>query len=142
MHRLAFGNQMVNLEHGADNSAITRCKDIEEWAKDIYRFVCDKWGEENIIGFYVHLDEKIRTFIAPCCPSHSKISFHTKSYLPGITRMIPANGPFSFTMSWLWSTRSGDLVEDRVKPRLVPVIVQRRNIVRNSIRSATIWNLR
>lgn len=57
MHRLAFGNQTVNLEHGADNSSITRCKDIEEWATDIYRFTCDKWGEENIIGFYVHLDE-------------------------------------------------------------------------------------
>lgn len=57
MHQLAFGNQTVNLEHGADNSSITRCKDIEDWAKDIYRFACDKWGEDNIIGFYVHLDE-------------------------------------------------------------------------------------
>ncbi len=58
MHKLAFGNQVVNLEHGADNSRITRCQDIEEWAKDIYRFACDKWGEENIMGFYVHLDER------------------------------------------------------------------------------------
>lgn len=58
MHQLAFGNQTVNLEHGADNSSITRCKDIEDWAKDIYKFACDKWGEENIIGFYVHLDER------------------------------------------------------------------------------------
>ncbi len=58
MHRLAFGSQAVNLEHGADNSHITRCKDIEDWAKDIYRFACEKWGEDNIIGFYVHLDER------------------------------------------------------------------------------------
>ena len=58
MHELAFGSQTVNLEHGADNSHITRCKDIEDWAKDIYRFACDKWGEDNIVGFYVHLDEK------------------------------------------------------------------------------------
>ena len=58
MHKLAFGDQVVNLEHGSDNSHITRCQDIEEWAKDIYRFACDKWGEENIIGFYVHLDER------------------------------------------------------------------------------------
>ena len=58
MHRLAFGNQTVDLEHGADNSSIIRCKDIEEWAMDIYRFACDKWGEDNIVGFYVHLDEK------------------------------------------------------------------------------------
>lgn len=58
MHRLAFGNQTVDLEHGADNSSVTRCKDIENWAKDIYGFACDKWGEDNIVGFYVHLDEK------------------------------------------------------------------------------------
>lgn len=58
MHQLAFGSQTVNLEHGADNSSIIRCKDIEEWAMDIYRFACDKWGEDNIVGFYVHPDEK------------------------------------------------------------------------------------
>ena len=58
MHQLAFGSQTVNLEHGADNSHIIRCKDIEDWAMDIYRFACDKWGEDNIVGFYVHLDEK------------------------------------------------------------------------------------
>lgn len=58
MHQLAFGSQTVNLEHGADNSHVTRCKDIEEWAKDIYAFACSKWGEDNIVGFYVHLDER------------------------------------------------------------------------------------
>ena len=42
MLRLAFGNQTVDLEHGADNSSITRRKDIENWAKYIYRFACDK----------------------------------------------------------------------------------------------------
>ena len=77
MHRLAFGNQTVDLEHGADNSAITRCKDIEEWAKDIYRFACDKWGEDNIVGFYVHLDEKnphIHCTVLPITP-RNKFSF-------------------------------------------------------------------
>jgi len=57
MHELAFGEQKVNLDKGADNSHITRCKDIEEWAQDIYRFAANKWGEDNIVGFYVHLDE-------------------------------------------------------------------------------------
>jgi predicted nucleic acid-binding Zn-ribbon protein len=57
MHELAFGNQQVDLAKGADNSHIIRCKDIEGWAKDIYKFVCEKWGEDNIAGFYVHLDE-------------------------------------------------------------------------------------
>ena len=32
--------------------------EIEEWARDIYRFVADKYGEENIISFIVHCDEK------------------------------------------------------------------------------------
>ena len=57
MTELAFGDQKVNLTHGADNSHLTRCKDIEEWAKDVYRFVADKYGEENIVAFILHLDE-------------------------------------------------------------------------------------
>lgn len=77
MHRLAFGNQTVNLERGANNSSITRCKDIEDWAKDIYRFACEKWGEENIIGFYVHLDERnphIHCTLLPITP-RNKFSY-------------------------------------------------------------------
>lgn len=58
MHELAFGNQTVNLSKGADNSNITRNKDIEDWARDVYSFVAKKFGEDNIISFYVHLDEK------------------------------------------------------------------------------------
>ena len=58
MHEIAFGNQSVNLSKGADNSNITRNKDIEDWARDVYSFVAKKFGEDNIISFYVHLDEK------------------------------------------------------------------------------------
>lgn len=58
MHELAFGNQEVNLSKGADNSNIKRNKDIEDWARDVYKFVAKKFGEDNIISFYVHLDEK------------------------------------------------------------------------------------
>lgn len=57
MTELAFGNQKVDLTHGSDNSHLHRCKDIEDWAKDVYRFVADKYGEENIVAFIVHLDE-------------------------------------------------------------------------------------
>ena len=64
MHELAFGNQIVDLSKGADNSAITRCKNIEEWAKDVYGFMAKRFGEDNIISFYVHLDEKNPTSIA------------------------------------------------------------------------------
>lgn len=57
MHRLAFGEQQVNLEHGADNSTVKRMPEIENWAKDMYRFMSDKFGEKNIAAFVVHLDE-------------------------------------------------------------------------------------
>lgn len=57
MHQLAFGNQQVNLEHGADNSSIIRMPEIENWAKDMYKFMSDKFGEKNIAAFVVHLDE-------------------------------------------------------------------------------------
>lgn len=57
MHQLAFGDQRVDLTKGADNSHISRCRDIEEWAKDMYRFVAQQFGEENIVGFHIHLDE-------------------------------------------------------------------------------------
>lgn len=58
MLELAFGNQNVDLSKGADNSHLSRQKDIEEWAKDQYRLMGRLYGEENIIAFVVHLDEK------------------------------------------------------------------------------------
>ena len=57
MHELAYGTQHVNLEHGSDNSHITRCPEIEQWAQDMYKFMSRKYGEENIAAFVVHLDE-------------------------------------------------------------------------------------
>ncbi|RGR15293.1 MobV family relaxase [Bacteroides ovatus] len=57
MHKIAFGNQKVDITQGADNSHIKRSPDIERWAQDMYRFASDKWGEENIVAFIVHLDE-------------------------------------------------------------------------------------
>ena len=57
MLEIAFGNQKVDLTQGADNSHIKRRPDIERWAQDMYRFASDKWGEENIVAFIIHLDE-------------------------------------------------------------------------------------
>lgn len=57
MQELAFGDQAVNFDKGADNSAVVRKPDIEQWAKDVYTFVSGKYGEENIAAFVVHLDE-------------------------------------------------------------------------------------
>ena len=55
---MAFGTQTVNLDKGADNSHLQRCPEIEQWAKkDVYDWCARRYGEENIIGFQVHLDE-------------------------------------------------------------------------------------
>ena len=60
MQQIAFGHQQVNYERNPKswhNWGVTRTKDIERWALDCYRFVCERYGKENIIGFEVHLDE-------------------------------------------------------------------------------------
>lgn len=78
MHKLAFGDQVVNLEKGADNRHIQRHEDIEKWAKDMYDFVAKEFGEENIVAFIVHLDEKnphIHCTIVPV-NDKNKISYH------------------------------------------------------------------
>lgn len=58
MRELAFGNQKVDFESKGGNEHIRRMPEIEKWAQDIYRFVADKYGEENIFSFIVHCDEK------------------------------------------------------------------------------------
>lgn len=78
MHEIAFGNQTVDLTKGADNSSIVRCKDIEEWAKDVYSFMAKRFGEDNIISFYVHLDEKnphCHCTLVPVDPVKNRISW-------------------------------------------------------------------
>ena len=65
---MAFGSQAVNLDKGADNSYLQRCPEIEQWAKDIYDWCAKRYGQENIIGFQVHLDESsphIHALIVP-----------------------------------------------------------------------------
>ena len=65
---MAFGNQSVNLEKGADNSRLHRCEEIEHWAKDVYEWCAQRYGKENIVGFQVHLDESsphIHALIVP-----------------------------------------------------------------------------
>ena len=58
MRQIAFGKQDVDFEQGADNSRIVRKPEIEQWAKDAYRFISEKYGEQNISAFVVHLDEQ------------------------------------------------------------------------------------
>lgn len=78
MHQLAFGGtDIVDLAKGADNSRVQRSRDIENWARDIYSFVADRYGEDNIIGFYCHLDEvnpHIHCSVIPVTPE-GRLSF-------------------------------------------------------------------
>ena len=65
---MAFGTQTVNLDKDADNSHLQRCPEIEQWAKDVYDWCTKRYGQENIIGFQVHLDESsphIHALIVP-----------------------------------------------------------------------------
>ena len=65
---MAFGDQAVNQDKGADNSHLQRRTEIEQWAKDIYDWCALRYGQENIIGFQVHLDESsphIHALIVP-----------------------------------------------------------------------------
>ena len=58
LNRLAFGEQKLNTsDPNADHSKVVLQKGIYDWALDTYRFACEKWGEENVIGFNVHCDE-------------------------------------------------------------------------------------
>ena len=60
MQKIAFGDQNVSYERNPQewhNWNVTRTAAIEEWALDVYNFVCKRYGKENIIGFEVHLDE-------------------------------------------------------------------------------------
>lgn len=57
MNELAFGTDTPDLKAGADNSRLRRSPAIVQWAKDVWNFVARLFGAENIIGFYVHLDE-------------------------------------------------------------------------------------
>ena len=57
MTKLAFGDQEVSYDLSDDNSHIVRQHGIERFAQAVFDFVCRKWGEENVIGVEVHLDE-------------------------------------------------------------------------------------
>jgi len=60
MQKIAFGDQQVNYERNPKewhNWNIKRMPAIEEWALDVYDFVCERYGKDDVIGFEVHLDE-------------------------------------------------------------------------------------
>ena len=83
MRRLAFGDQELNDNLGADNSHLTRKEDIENWAKDMYQFLAKKYGEDNILAFVVHLDEKNPHAHCTLMPINEKGEFKFKEIFGG-----------------------------------------------------------
>lgn len=69
MNELAFGNQV--LQERGDNAHIKRMPEIEQFALENYNALAKKIGEENIISFIVHCDEKnchVHATITPILP--------------------------------------------------------------------------
>lgn len=99
MRELAFGGQKVDFDKGADNSSVKRKPEIEKWAQDIYAFVSGKFGEENIVGFYVHLDELNPHIHCTLLPIKDG-EFAYKKIFPARTCTRAADASASFTTNW------------------------------------------
>lgn len=98
MREIAFGQQDVDYGENADNSHLTRSKDIERWAMDMYRFLADEYGEDNIVSFVVHLDEK-----TPHC--HAQVLPLDKSYKLFRKKAILTKSAFA-SMALYWGSLS------------------------------------
>lgn len=49
-------------------STIPKDGKIQKWIADTYKFACGKWGKENVVGAYFHLDEytpHLHVFVVP-----------------------------------------------------------------------------
>lgn len=79
MMKLAFGNQKVDLSHkdNPNNNKLHREKGIEKWAFDVYKWMADRYGSENIVGFDVHLDETTAHIHASFIPVVNRVSKKT-----------------------------------------------------------------
>lgn len=80
MTEIAFGRPM-DFDYSEDNSAVTLADDpdvpgykqIETMAMDYYEFLCNKFGEENVIGLMCHLDETTPHFHALAIPVAERV---------------------------------------------------------------------
>lgn len=87
MREMAFGNQYVDFENYGRNGHIQRMPDIENWAKDIYNFICAKFGEKNVLGFIVHLDETNPHIHCTLMPINDQERFSYKEIFGGKTKL-------------------------------------------------------
>lgn len=115
MRRLAFGNQDVNWERGADNSHINRQPEIEQWAIDMYNFMAKKYGEKNIAAFVVHLDESNPHVHCTLLPITEKKKFSWNFFFGGMkeegTRKFKLLHDELAAINKRWGLERGDPIE-------------------------------
>lgn len=116
MRELAFGNQLVNyeIESDMDNSLVKRQKTIENWAVDVYNYIAKEFGEENILSFIVHLDEKnphVHCMIIPIseCNKISWKSVFGGNKYESISRFRHLNDSFALVSKKYGMTRGEDI---------------------------------
>lgn len=83
MREMAFGDQEVKWEKGSDNSHITCQEDFKRWAVDMYNFMAEKFGEENIVAFVAHLDETTPHIHCTILPVTQENKFSWKTVFHG-----------------------------------------------------------
>ena len=134
MHEIAFGNY-IDFKKDKDYSNLTRSRNIEKWAKDIYDFVSRHFGEENIMGFYVHLDElnpHIHCTVVPV-NEKNKISWTSvfgKTMYDEKMNLLKLHDALYNEVSCHWGLERGDSVEE-TKARHISTEEYRRNLVRD-----------
>mgnify|MGYP005916930157 CR=1 FL=1 len=115
MRKMAFGNQKVDYswDASADNSKVKRQPYIEKWAKDVWKWMAEKHGAENIVGFSVHLDESsphIHVHVIPVNPK-GKVSykhFFGKDKYDGQKRLTELHTDYHEQIGKLWGFDRGD----------------------------------
>lgn len=118
MQQLAFGNQQIDFSKRADNSHLTRCKEIEEWAKDTYDFIGKRYGHQNIISFYVHLDESwvhAHCTVVPVNEKTNKVSYDAAFEArgnKGKEHLIKLHTAYAQEVGNKWGLERGDPVSE------------------------------
>lgn len=115
MRKMAFGYQKVDYswDTNADNSKVKRQPYIEQWAKDVWKWMAEKHGAENIVGFSVHLDESsphIHIHVIPVNPK-GKVSykhFFGKDKYEGQKRLTEIHTDYHEHIGRQWGFDRGD----------------------------------
>lgn len=122
IEKMVFGDQMIMYGEGVDNSQITASDNVKSWAYMCYIFTSLSFGKDNIVAFYVHLDEQvphIHCFITPTVldkaenkltvsyidrlGEHDFLSISKATFARCVEKYFPGSGSDVFELSDLYS---------------------------------------